>query len=454
MNRIFFWLILVAVLCAAGRELLVSVPFEADPNATGALATVLQKLDYARSQVDLNKTTDGIPISPMEDLSGAIFASAKKAVLDVALPLIGGMTFFLGLMKVVENAGGLKIVAKLIRPLMVRLFPDVPSDHPAMGAMIMNLSANALGLGNAATPFGIRAIQELDKLNPHKGTATNAMALFLVMNTSGVTLLATGVVVMRQSFGSQDPAGIIGTTLFATACSTILGTLACKLLERFSPLPTATNPVDASETENNESYPLWATVLAFSGIAAFIPLTILFGKIASPWLIPLLVLGFLAFGYFRGVLVYESFVEGARDGFATGTRIIPFLVGILVLVGMLNSSGAMDGFAALIGPLTTPVGLPAEALPMALIRPLSGSGATGVLTAILSNPTIGPDSYVGYLVSTIAGSTETTFYVLAVYFGSVGVNNVRHTLPAALFADVCGLIGSIVAVQLYFRFVL
>ncbi len=450
MNRIFFWLILVAVACAAGRELLVSVPFEVDPGTTG----IWGLLDRARDAVDLNKDADGVPISPMQDLTTAIFASAKKAVLDVALPLIGGMTLFLGLMKVVDNAGGLKIVAKIIRPLMIRMFPDVPPDHPAMGAMIMNLSANALGLGNAATPFGIRAIQELDKLNPHKGTATNAQALFLVINTSGVTILATGVVVMRQSFGSTDPAGIIGTTLFATACSTLFGTLMCKFLERFSPVPAAVDPIEGFESEAEQGYPTWVTVLAFIGLIAFIPLTIVFGRALSPWLIPALVLAFLTFGYMRGVAVYESFVEGAKDGFNTGTRIIPFLVGILVMVGMLNSSGAMDGFAALIGPITTPLGLPADALPMALIRPLSGSGATGVLTATLSNPAIGPDSYTGYLVSTISGSMETTFYVIAVYFGSVGIKNVRHTLPAALFADLCGLIGSIVAVQFYFYYVL
>jgi spore maturation protein SpmA len=457
MNKIFTWLIAIAFVCAAARQLLVMPsPIDAhlaDHVGWARFGDPWSFLVGLRSLVDLPLNAAGAKVLPMDDLTSVIFDQAKKAVLDVALKMAGGMTLMLGVMKVMEQGGGLAIMGKLIRPLMVRAFPDVPPNHPAMGAMIMNLAANALGLGNAATPFGIKAMQELDKLNPHKGTATNAMALFLAINTSGVTLLATGAVVLRRETGSHDPSGIIGTTLFATMCSTIAAIIACKLLERVVPAPPATDPIDASDTEHSdEPYPLWVSILFLCGVFAFVPLSILYGETISPWLIPLIVVGFLGFGYARGVPVYEAFVEGAKDGFAVATRIIPFLVGILVMVGMLTSSGAMDAFTGLVGPITSPLGLPAEALPMALIRPLSGSGATGVMTAILSDKSIGPDSYTGFLVSTIAGSTETTFYVLAVYYGAVQIKRIRHSMACGLVADVVGVIGSIVAVQAYFAF--
>jgi spore maturation protein SpmA len=450
MNRIFFWLVVIAFLATGVRELLVSVPFPAaetgEPWAT---------LHGWRAEVDVPLDDKGNPIYPMAALTTAIFTWANKAVFDVALKLVGGMALMLGVMKVLEAAGGLAIMAKLIRPLMVFLFPQVPANHPAMGAMIMNLAANALGLGNAATPFGIKAMQELDRLNPHKGTATNAMALFLAINTSGVTLLATGVTVLRAQLGSTDPGGIIGTTLFATTCSTLSAVVICKLLQNWDPPPPPSNPIEDTASEQvDQGYPIWVTALALAGLAAFIPFSVFYGALVSPWLVPCIIVGFLAFGAARGVPVYETFIVGAKDGFDTAVRIIPYLVGILVMVGMLTSSGAMDAFTALVGPFTGAVGLPAEAIPMALIRPLSGSGASGVLAATLANPATGPDTYTGYLVSTIAGSTETTFYVIAVYYGAVQVQRIRHTLWCGLTADMMGLIGSVVAVQVYFHYVL
>lgn len=424
MNGIFLGIVVIAFVAAAAREL-AHVPAE------------------------------GVQ-SPMEALSAGMISSASGAV-ELALGLVGVMTLFLGLMKVAEAGGMLTIIARLIRPLMTRLFPEVPPDHPAMGAMILNLSANALGLGNAATPFGIRAMQELDKLNTRPGTATDSMAMFLAINTSSITLLPTGVIAIRAAAGSADPAAILPTTLFATVCATIAAICAAMLYRRFAPVPPP-DPAAASldrpwvcDDPQREAlppdaggYPVWVSWLALATIIAMIPVTIVWGRAISPWIIPVLMLGFLLFGALRGVRIYEVFVEGAKDGFQVALRIIPYLVAILVAVGMFRASGAMDVMVDLLGGLTAKFNLPAEALPMALLRPLSGSGAYGVMASIINDPAIGPDSYVGYLVTTLQGSTETTFYVLAVYFGAVQVRRLRHTLAAALTADVVAVIAAVV----------
>lgn len=397
-------------------------------------------------------------ISPMNALSTAMVESASGAV-ELAIGLVGVMTLFLGLMKVAEEGGMLTILARLIRPLMVKLFPDVPPEHPAMGAMILNISANALGLGNAATPFGIRAMQELDSLNPHKGTASNAMVLFLAINTSGVTLLPTGIIALRASAGSADPAGILSTTLFATACSTIAAVAAALFYRRFFPLaPASASPGGTTISDNDEAfsshgaYPLWVSFLTLGLLAGLIPLTLLYGKAIAPWILPGLMLGFLSFGLWRKVAIYETFVEGAKEGFQVAIRIIPYLVAILVAVGMFRASGALNMLVHAIGSFTAPLGMPAEALPMALLRPLSGSGAYGIAASIINDPAIGPDSYTGYLVSTLQGSTETTFYVIAVYFGAVQIKRLRHALWAALTADLVAIIAAVVAVTLLFQF--
>ena len=395
--------------------------------------------------------------APMDVLAEAMVETASSSV-SLALGLIGVMALFLGLMKVAEAGGLLVIIARTVRPLMVRLFPDVPPDHPAMGAMILNLSANAMGLGNAATPFGIRAMQELNKLNPVKGTATNAMVLFLAVNTSSVTLLPTGVIAIRAAAGSAEPAAIVPTTLFATIVSTTTAILAAKLYQRFTKAPEPTlegkrdfavdKPEDDAADEIGAGYPAWVSFVVLGGIAALIPLTIAYGREIAPWIIPGLMVALLTFGFARGVRVYEVFVEGARDGFEVAVRIIPYLVAILVAVGMFRASGAMDLLVQPLGAITRLVGLPPEALPMALLRPLSGSGAYGIMVSIIQDPAIGPDSYVGLLVSTLQGSTETTFYVLAVYFGAVQIRRIRHALAAGLTADFAGVVGA-VAICLY-----
>lgn len=409
----------------------------------------------------------GEPLSPMGRVGQAMLDRAESAVMKIVLPLIGGMTLFLGAMKVAEAGGLMVVLARLIRPIMVRLFPEVPPDHPAMGAMILNMAANALGLGNAATPFGIRAMEHLDTLNPRKGTATNAMALFLAINTSNVTILPTGVIVLRAINGSADPGGILVTTLFATICSTTVAILAAKTYQRFVP-KVLDMPVDEDAAEEapaeaesepveeealpdaaHESYPWWVSALVISAIVAVVPLAVIpgtrpFVEGAVPWIIPVLIAGLLSYGFFNGVPVYETFVAGAKDGWNVAVKIIPFVVGILVVIAMLQASGAMDAFTSSVGPFTSLFGLPADALPMAVLRPLSGSGAMGVMISTISDPSVGPDSYTGYLVSTFQGSTETTFYVIAVYFGAVGVKRLRHSLAAALTADVAGVIGAIV----------
>jgi spore maturation protein SpmA len=401
----------------------------------------------------------------MVRLAKAIIDDAGEAV-TLAIGLIGVMTLFLGLMKVAEAGGLLGMIARLLRPLLVRLFPSVPPQHPAMGAMILNIAANVLGLGNAATPFGIRAMQHLNALNPVKGVASNPMVLFLAINTSSVTLLPTGVIALRAASGSNDPAGIVPTTLFATLCSTAVAIAMAKACERWWPISSnglatseenasapvagaadeiacAEEPQDAQPAALAGEYPAWASMVALSLVVLLIPVTVVWGRSVAPWIIPGLVAGLLLFGAARRVHVYEAFVDGARDGFQVAVRIIPYLVAILVAVGMLRASGALDLLIAPLGAATEPIGLPAEALLMGLLRALSGSGAFAFLASVLNDPMIGPDSYTGYLVSTIQGSTETTFYVLAVYFGAVGVRRMRHAVVVGLAADATGVAASV-----------
>ena len=449
MNTIFFAIVLIAFLVAGFRQLTWTPPAPGTGTGPGG---------EAASQ------------GPMQDLATAMIDAAAGSV-TLALGLVGVMALFLGLMKVAEEGGLLVIIARTVRPLMVRLFPDVPADHPAMGAMILNMAANALGLGNAATPFGIRAMQQLDTLNTTRGTASNAMVLFLAINTSSVTILPTGVIALRAAAGSMDPAGILPTTLFATICSTTVAIIMAKLCQNYWPVPseelaaaewkTAMAGAGAGAIEGpasegaaetiaadaDEGYPAWVSGLALAGIAAIVPLTIVYGRAIAPWIIPGLMVGLLGFGVLRRVNVYESFVEGAKDGFQVALRIIPYLVAILVAVAMFRSSGAMDWIVGPLGAVTGLVGLPADALPMALLRPLSGSGAYGILASIIQDPAIGPDSYVGYLVSTFQGSTETTFYVLAVYFGAIGIRRIRHALVAALAADIAGIAAAVAIVS-------
>lgn len=406
---------------------------------------------------------DGDVESPMALLGKGMIGTAADAV-TLAIGLVGVMALFLGLMKVAEQAGLLLVIAKTLRPLMIRLFPSVPADHPAMGAIIMNLSANVLGLGNAATPFGIKAMEHLDTLNKQKGQATDAMILFLAINTSSVTLLPTGVIALRAAAGSNDPAGIVPTTLFATLISTTVAIVTAKFCARLF-RPQADVPLEASvdtpvsidngtDADDGDTpstgYPVWISIAALAGVLALVPLTILYGRTFAPWIVPGLMVGLLGLGVMKRVPVYECFVEGAKDGFNVALRIIPYLVAILVAVGMFRASGALALLIEPLGAATELVGLPAEALPMALLRPLSGSGAYGILASIINDPMIGPDSYTGYLVSTFQGSTETTFYVIAVYFGAVQIKRLRYALVPALSADAAGIAAAVFIVALLY----
>ncbi len=401
----------------------------------------------------------------MDAVSASALDAAKKSV-ELALGLVGAMSLFMGLMKIAQDGGLLRLIASAASPVMRRLFPEVPQDHPAMSAMILNIASNVLGLGNAATPFGIRAMQELDRLNPAKGTATNAMVLFLAINTAGLAIIPTSVVALRASAGSKDPAGIFFTTWFASAAATLTAILAAKLLARF-PRYQATNPqgprTNGAPTEPAPSiadepprtpprFGGWLATAYAAAVGAALVIHLAreagarpWGEVArevlSFWVIPVLIAGLVLFGWARGVRVYESFVEGAKEGFQVALRIIPYLVAILVAVAMFRASGCLGLFVAAVSPLTTPLGLPAEAVPMAILRPLSGSGAFGVMSEILS--THGPDSYLGYLVSTMQGSTDTTFYILAVYFGAVGIKKTRHAVPAGLLADAAGITAAV-----------
>lgn len=410
----------------------------------------------------------------MGALTTASFEAAENAV-TLAIGLIGAMALWLGIMKVVESAGLMRLIARLIRPLMIRLFPEVPVHHPAMSAMIMNMAANALGLGNAATPMGLKAMAELNKLNPHPGTATPAMCLFLAINTSSVTLLPLGVITVRASAGATNPAAIILPSIIATICSTTVAIIASKLLARRQSPPSlaplkyesdvATPDIDTELDEPSQSELIppgiignlvfGALIVAFF-VAVFYRLSVrglpylvstTFLSNLSNWLLPILICLFLLFGYFKGVRVYETLTEGAKEGFQIAIRIIPFLVAIFVAIGMFRASGTLDILTTILAPITSLITLPPEALPMALIRPLSGSGAFGLMSEIVTNE---PDSFLSFLVSTMQGSTETTFYVMAVYFGSIGIARTSYTLPAALCADAAGMLASLVVCRIMF----
>lgn len=412
----------------------------------------------------------------MQAVTDAMLASARNAV-DLAIGLVGVMAFFLGLMRVAQDGGLTAELSRIVSPFMRLLFPSIPAGSPAMSAMVLNISANMLGLGNAATPFGIKAIEELNKYNTQKGTATNAMALFLAINTAGLALLPSGVIGVRAALGSANAAGIWIPTWFASGCATVMGVTAAILLSRL-PRYRATEPPpsidDSPLPETDEASPdasaaapppvaspgrrwigrlFWVVFLGLAVRDYFRRLGDeqagdVLRDMFSFWMLPALVAIFVLYGWVRRVQVYESMVEGAKEGFQVALRIIPFLVAILVVIGMFRASGGLDLIVGLISPLTALVGMPGEALPMALLRPLSGSGALGVASEAMT--VHGPDSVIGYMVSTYQGSTETTFYTLAVYFGAVGVKTTRHTVPACLVADVTGILAATFIVNLMF----
>jgi spore maturation protein SpmA len=416
----------------------------------------------------------------MEAVQDAIFTSAKDAV-QLVIGLVGIMVFMLGVMRVAFDAGLRDAVARGLAPLLRRLFPEVPADHPAMGAMVMNLASNVFGLGNAATPFGLKAMVELGKLNPHPGSASNAMVLFLAINATAVTLLPPlGTIGVRTAAGSADPFAIWVPTLIATTCSTLTAVAVYYLLRdlpryrhRPPPTPTGDAAPEAGPDAGLEAVEIpaprpwrpmgpWLRVFVLGcalalGVALAVDAARLVAELGArdgslglvrTWLFPLLLAGLLLAGVAAGVPVYESAIEGAREGLQVAARIVPYLVAILVAVAMFRASGALDLLIRVLDPVTSALGFPAEALPMALLRPLSGSGAFAVMSEILK--THGPDSFVGLLTSTLQGSTETTFYVLALYLGAARVRDGRHALAACLVGDLAGFAGATAACHLFF----
>lgn len=402
---------------------------------------------------------ENVSFLKLKDVTSAALDYAGSAV-SISLGLIGVMALWLGVMKVAEDAGLISIIARWLKPVTKKLFPDVPPEHPAMGSMIMNISANMLGLGNAATPFGLKAMEELNELNPEKGVATNAMCTFLAINTAGMTLIPATAIAIRAASGSSEPAIIIGTSIFASFCATIAGVTAAKILEKF---PIKKNEFTFWVKSNLKNisaivgFILLILIIIFSGIGKDILQRLSFFspgaarnilQIFSTLAIPLLIIIFIGYGAIKKVRVYEKFVEGAKEGFTIAVKIIPYLVAMLVAIGIFRAGGAMQWLINILHPVTDLIGLPAEAVPMAFMRPLSGSGSLGIMAEIIS--VHGPDSFIGILVSTLYGSSETTFYVLAVYFGAVNIKRIRHALSAGLIADIVGVLAALFIVRLLF----
>lgn len=387
-------------------------------------------------------------------LTDATVSSAREAI-ELAIGLLGQMALWLGLVNVLKEAGLMRSLARVIEPVMRRLFPEVPKGHPAMSAMVLNLAANFLGLGDAATPFGIKAMQELDTLNPRKGVASDSMALFLAINTSCLALPLT-VISLRAAAGSSDPAGIVVPTLLAATLGTVVALLAAKLLQGrafFSvslPLPLEgegvqnllpPTPAPARTTPPRVVLVVAIAVAVVAGVARE-------GHGLTGGLMPLLILSIVTLGFARQVKVYDAFVTGAKEAFSTVVAILPFLVGVLVAFGLFRASGALDLMVRALAPVLSPIGFPPEALPLALLRPLSGNGSLVVLGDGLK--AYGPDSFLGYFLSVLNGSTQTTFYVVALYFGAVQVKAVRHTLAASLVGAVAAMIGALVCCRWMF----
>lgn len=365
----------------------------------------------------------------------------SRTAFEMSLGLTGVLSLWLGIMKIGEKGGVVNVLARVLSPVFSRLFPDIPKGHPVTGSIFMNVAANMLGLDNAATPLGLKAMEQLQELNPKKDTATNPMIMFLVLNTSGLTLIPVSIMVYRAQLGAAQPTDVFVPILLATFCSTVAGIIVTSLYQRIN-----------------------RTMLLTLGGLSLVVATIIWGFSAmdkaqmnvvstsvANILLMLIIVVFILAGMRKKVNVYDAFIEGAKDGFSTAVRIIPYLVAILVGIGVFRASGAMDmliggvkwGVEAL-GCNTDFVG----ALPTALMKPLSGSGARGMMVDAMT--TYGADSFVGRLSCIFQGSTDTTFYILAVYFGSVGVRYTRHAVACGLLADLAGVIAAIAICYLFF----
>lgn len=377
------------------------------------------------------------------EMTLATFTLSKTAF-EISLGLTGVLCFWMGIMKIGEKSGFIALLTRFLNPLFKRLMPEVPDNHPAFGAMVMNLSANMLGLDNAATPLGIRTMQHLHALNPLKDTASNAQILFLVINTSAVTLFPLTIFTYRAQMGAADPTDVFIPILIATYASTMAGLIAVASVQRIK----LYDPVILS-------YLAGFSVIILSILLYFSQLDQISmqrqSSLASNFIIFALIILFMAGALKRGINVYESFIEGAKDGFQTAIMIIPYLVAMLVAIGVFRASGALEIFLELMRSTLTNLSIDnrfVDALPTAFMKPLSGSGARAMMVETMQIH--GADSFAGRLASIVQGSTETTFYVLAVYFGSVGIKKARHAVACGLFADFIGIVAAILIGYLFF----
>lgn len=368
----------------------------------------------------------------------------SKTAFEISLGLTGVLSLWLGIMRVGEKGGVINMLSRLLSPVFVRLFPDIPKGHPVTGSIFMNLSANMLGLDNAATPLGLKAMEQLQQLNTCKDTATNPMIMFLVLNTSGLTLIPVSIMVYRAQLGAAQPTDVFVPLLLATFFSTLAGIVATSLYQRINLL------------NRTMFLTLGAMCLIVSGIIWGFgrldkdAMNIVSTSVANILLMCIIV-GFIVAGVRKKVNVYDAFVEGAKDGFSTAVRIIPYLVAILVAIGVFRASGAMDMLIEGVRRGVEACGGNSDfvaALPTALMKPLSGSGARGMMVDAMT--TYGADSFVGRLSCIFQGSTDTTFYILAVYFGSVGIRNTRHAVACGLIADLAGVVAAVLIAYMFF----
>lgn len=370
---------------------------------------------------------------------------SSKTAFETSLGLTGVLALWLGIMKIGEKAGAVNALARVLSPLFTKLFPDIPKNHPVMGSIFMNIASNMLGLDNAATPTGLKAMGQMQELNTRKDTATNPMIMFLVLNTSGLTIIPTTILAFRSSYGAANPTDVFIPILLATTVATLAGIVITALWQRINLL----QPV---------------LVATLGGLVAFVALVIWgFGQmdretmgtvtsVASNVILISIIVAFIMAGFFRHINVYDAFIEGAKEGFHTAVRIIPYLVAILVGVGVFRASGAMDMLIGGIARVVDFCGLNTDfvgALPTAFMKPLSGSGARGLMLEAMKN--YGPDSFVGRLSCIFQGSTDTTFYILAVYFGSVSIRNTRHAVACGLLADLAGVVAAIAVAYIFFH---
>ena len=370
---------------------------------------------------------------------------SSKTAFEISLGLTGVLSLWMGIMRIGEQGGVIGLFSRLLSPLFTKLFPEIPKGHPVTGSIFMNLAANMLGLDNAATPLGLKAMEGLQELNPKKDTASNPMIMFLVLNTSGLTLIPISIMVYRAQLGAAQPTDVFVPILLATFFSTLAGIIAVSLYQRINLL--------------NRTILLFlgGTSLVIAGIIYFFStlsrqqIDIYSTTTANVFLF-VIIIGFIVAGMRKKINVYDAFVEGAKEGFTTAVRIIPYLVAILVAIGVFRASGCMDYLIEGIAKLVNLCGINSDfvgALPTALMKPLSGSGARGLMGDAMN--TYGADSFVGRLSCIFQGSTDTTFYILAVYFGSVGVVRTRHAVPCGLLADLAGIIAAIFICYLFFN---